>query len=106
MDKSIERLKCLGCDAPMFDFVIELLPSAVAAYGRPVIDSHGKKDQITLEWKYMFWIFCGNHNVKVVFNDNPKQILEFTFGQLYEFVRNHNCIPFGLPHAGDQSEFK
>lgn len=113
--KSFERLEKLQGKAhedsksPAFPFARALIPSAIAAYGRPVIDSHEDESpcSITFEWQHMFWLFDKNGDrLTVVINDNPKDALEFCRKNLKSFIADHQCIPTGMATLGDQSEFK
>lgn len=111
---SFERLKKLQGTAhediksPAFPFARALIPSAIAAYGRPVIDTHEDESpcSITFEWQHMFWLFDKNGDqLTVVINDNPNDAIEFCWKDLKSFIADHQCIPTGMATIGDQSEF-
>ena len=81
--------------------------SAIAAYGRPLIDSHEENGprSVTFEWQKMFWIFekDGVH-VSVVINDDASDIRTLSRKHFEAFLTDHTCTPSDLPAIGNRSE--
>ncbi len=109
--KALDRLKDIQCatsaDCLAFHFARILIPSAIAAYGRPLIDSSEKEGShsVTFEWLSMFWLIKKD-GMSVVINDEAEKALEFTQDDLEPFISDFMCIPNGMPSTGNQSKFK